>query len=62
MSSGEIEPPSQFTIRREYFSHKVRLFVVRDRGGNFITAMGSRNEASGWILKHENNNRRRYNS
>ena len=56
------EPPSKFKTKREYFNSKLSLFVVRDETGKFITALKTKHEAHGWIMRKENNSIRRPNS
>ena len=56
------EPPSRFKVKREYFNSKLSMFVVRDETGKFITALKSKHEATGWIMRNENNSIRRPNS
>ena len=46
------EPPSKFKTKREYFNSKHSLFVVRDETGKFITALKTKHEAHGWIMRN----------
>ncbi len=56
----EPEPPDEYRVKKEWFSRKLKMYVVRKRSDNlFITAMESKPLALDWIDRHNQRRRRR---
>lgn len=44
------EPPAGgYKVRQEWFTRKLKMYVVRDSNGEFITALSTKNLALTWV-------------
>ena len=55
----EPETPEYYKVRKEWFSRKLKMYVVRKRENNgFVTAMQTKPLAMDWIDRHNQRKRR----